>query len=283
MLVLLQGKTLGPGDLGIAVRQATGQLLDPAAISYSIFSVDAQGIRTLAIGPQLIPQRSGFGTYFVATTIPTGWNGKYELIWYLTQFQNGSEDTVHEEFEVTQINPATTSFEAPSALMVSRPRISKVIAERIMRVRELLSDESPDRNYHFRPPTSGTTVAGFNARVGYIWTDSTVVGMLRFAIQQINTANPMALFHYEVETAPKAWAECMCLGAAVRCLSKEAARWAEEGGWNYSLNGVSLGIDKAGTYQSLADSLRSEFNDWIPNLTANRPYSAGLRQQRWLI
>jgi hypothetical protein len=283
MLVLLQGKTLTPGDLGIAVRQANGALMDPAVITYTIFSVDDQGLQTLATAPQLIPQRSGLGTYFVNMTIPTVWKGRFELVWYLTQFPGGAEDTVHEEFEVTQIDPATTSFEAPSVLIAQRPGMSKLMAERIMRVRELLSDENPDRNYHFRPPTQGTTVAGFNSRVGYIWTDSTIIGMLRFAIQQINTANPMNLYHFTVESAPPAWAEACCLGAAVRCLSKEAARWAEEGGWSYSLNGVSLGIDKAAQYQSLADSLRSEFNDWLPNLTANRPYSAGLRQNRWLL
>jgi hypothetical protein len=288
MLVLIQGKTLKPGDLGLNVRDTdtAGRgtaLIDPAYISYSIFAVDPLGTKSLVTAPKTFPVRACMGSYFVNLTVPTSWSGKYELVWYLVQFPGSPEHQVFEEFEVVTVDPATTSFEAPSMLVTSRPSLNRILAERIRRVREMISDENPDRNYHFAPPTAGRTVAEFNRRVGFIWTDSTIISGLRFSIQQINTWNPMALYHYTVESAPPPWAECNCLGAAVRCLSKEAARWAEEGGWNYSLNGVSLGIDKQAAYQSLSESLRAEYTEWLPLLTANRPYSAGLRQQRYLL
>ena len=42
----------------------------------------------------------------------------------------------------------------------------KYYAQAIRVVRELLSDTNPDRNYHFRPPTSGRVVANYTTRVG---------------------------------------------------------------------------------------------------------------------
>ena len=67
-----------------------------------------------------------------------------------------------------------------------------------------------------------------------------------------------------------------------RCLGKESARWAAEES-RYSLNGVSLDINKSSLYQGLAESYKAEFQEWAPLLTANRPCSAGLRQSRWLL
>jgi hypothetical protein len=283
MIVINQGKTLAPGDLGINLRDERGYFVDPAYISYSIFSVDpATNVRTLASPPKQVPARAGNGTYYVNLTIPSNWDGRYDLVWYVVQYPNDQERQVYEEFEVVRIDPAQTSFEAPSVLMTSKPGLSPKIARHIMTVRELLSDENPDRNYHFRPPTPGKVVAGFNTRVGYIWTDSTITRMLRLSISQLNTWNPMNWTEYRLENAPDVWADAAAVGAAGHCLGKEAARWAEEE-FGYSLNGVSLDINKSATYQSLAESYKSEFQEWAVNLTANRPCSSGLRQNRWIL
>lgn len=282
MLVLTQGKTLSPGDLGLNCRDESGQLIDPVSITYSIFSVDQMGIRTLASPPLMIPVRTSLGTFSVAMTIPTTWLGQYNLVWYLVQYPGSPQVPVFEEFQVAIVDPATTSFDAPSVLVTSRPGMNLRIANLVMMTRELLSDENPDRNYHFRPPTPGRIVADFNSRVGYIWTDATIIRMLRLSIQQLNSWNPMALTNWRVEDAPPAWADAAALGAAAHCLSKEASRWTAEG-FDYSLNGISLSVNKGAEYQSLAESYKAEFQVWAPLLTANRPCSSGLRQQRWML
>jgi hypothetical protein len=125
-------------------------------------------------------------------------------------------------------------------------------------------------------------VAGFNSRVGFIWDDSTIIRMLKLALSKINTGDPMADYNYTLETAPDAWKDAAAVGAAAHCLSKEAARWAAEE-FGYSLNGVSLDVNKAATYQQLASAYQAEFDEWIPNLTANRPCSAGVRQYKFLL
>lgn len=307
MITLTVGKTLGPGDISIMPRDASGAAVDPAVITYSIFQTDKQiNLRPspaysydqmqpnhlpshtvnpealLVYGPKQIPNRASQGAYYIPITIPTTWHGVFKVVWYLTQYQGGQENQVIEEFAVQNIDPASNSFEAPS-VMHSQPPLSKTkYAPAIMYVRELLSDDNPDRNYHFRPPTPSKVVAGFTTRVGYIWTDTTILRLLDIAISKLNTWNPMNLTNYDIDHIPPAWLRCAAVGAAAACLSREGCRWAEEE-FNYSLNGVSLDINKAALYQSLGQQLQGEFTEWAPLITANRPGSVGLRQQRWLL
>ena len=282
MVILNQGKTLSAGDLGLNIRGLNGGLTDPYSLSYSIFSVGTDGLRTLVSAPNMSPTRNATGVYYVGGSIPTTWDGRYDLIWTLRQTSTDAPCNITEEFEVVRIDPATSSFEAPSVLVAQKPGLNPTLVDGIMKVREILSDENPDRNYRFRPPTPGIAVANFNLRVGYIWTDSSIIRMLRTATSIANTANPMNLYSYTYESAPVDWRNIINIGAAGLCLTKEAARWVEEG-FSYSLNGVSLDINKAGEYQSLATDLSTQFNAILPNLTANRPCSSGLRQQRWLL
>ena len=282
MVTFTQGKTLKPGDLGINIRDEAGRLLDPTSIQYSIFHVTQEDVRTLASAPKLYPTRASCGTFYIDMTIPAIWEGRFDLVWYLRQYPTSPEKTVFEDFRVEHVDPATTSFEAPSMLITSKPGINRRIAEGIVMTRELLSDTNPERDYHFRPPTAGKIVAEFNQRVGFIWVDSTIVRMLRLSVSMLNTWNPMNLTDYTLETAPKAWMDAASVGAAAHCLGKEAARWAEEE-MGYSINGVSLDINKSSLYSGLMESYKSEFQTWAPLICANRPTSAGLRQARWLL
>lgn len=283
MIALTQNKPLGPGDLNILIRGANGVLYDPALISYSIFFVDpVSRAETLMSMPNQTPNKDGVGIYSVQMTIPSTWSGIYKLIWYITQYPGGAFDTIFEDFQVVPFNPANSSFEASSVLITSKPGLSAATAKLVMMVRELLSDTNPDRNYHFRPPTPTKTVAGFSQRVGFIWTDDTIIRMLQFAVNQMNWINPLNVYSYSLDNAPESWSMIATVGAAAKCLSAEASRWAAEE-FGYSLNGVSIDINKASTYQSLADAYANEFKEIATQAAMNRPFSAGLRQQRFLL
>jgi hypothetical protein len=215
-------------------------------------------------------------------TIPSVWSGKHRLVWYIQQNPEDQEVQVYEDFEVQPLNFGTTSAEAPNLALAQAPATSQKMANLIAVVRELLSDENPDRNYHFRPPTPGKTVAGYSTRVGFIWEDRTILRMLDLALVRLCTANPLIDYQWNLNTAPDHWAKAACVGAAAFCLTKEAARWAADE-FGYSLNGVSLDINKAQTYQSLGSEYQSEFEEWAKSISATKPHSVGLRQSRWLL
>lgn len=307
MVTLTQGMALGTGNLNIIVRDATGVLVDPAQISFSIFQIssqvpikirgaydyDQQQLQSLPVDynpegamlvgqPRMIPIRASQGMYWINLTIPTTWQGVYRLVWYMVQYPGNAEQQVTEDFVVQTIDPTSNSFEAPSQILAPAKTTTSKYAPAIMYVRELISDENPDRNYHFRPPTPGKVVAGYTTRVGYIWLDSTILRMLDIAISKLNTWNVKNLYGWTLDNIPIDWGRCAAIGAASSCLTKEGARWAADE-FSYSLNGVSLDINKANLYQSLGQTYSQEFNEWAPLITANRPFSAGLRQQRWLL
>ena len=185
MITLVNGKTLGSGDLNILIRDSNGKLIDPSQISYSIFQISNQiplKIRgaydydfeqlnslppatvqpegAMLVGqPRMQPVRASCGTYWASLTIPTVWQGIYQIVWYLTQYVGQPEDQVKESFVVQTVDPTSNSFEAPSVTIAAKPTTTGKYAPAIMYVRELISDENPDRNYHFRPPTPGKAVA----------------------------------------------------------------------------------------------------------------------------
>ena len=284
MRTLTQGKPLGPGDLALLVRDTNGALIDPASLTYSIFSINPQtNASTLMAGPQATPTRASVGAFFVPITVPTNWQGQFQLQWQLVQYAGGSTATIVEDFFVQNVDPATGSFDAPSVVLVQNPTaVNQKYAKVIMQVRELLSDQNPDRNYHFRPPTPGKVVANFTTRVGFIWTDATILRNIATAISMLNWYNTKNIYNFTIDSVPLDWGNIASLKAAALCLTGEAARWAADG-FNYSLNGVSLDLNKSELYRGLADAYNAQFTEMAPLVTANRPFSAGLRQQRWLL
>jgi len=316
MIVLTQGQATGTQDLAILVRDASGNLVDPVLINYTIYKLrdlvptkptvayeydlhqplnmeggpplPPEG-STLALPPQQIPVRASLGTYYASFTIPTTFRGIYKIVWQLQVFPgNCPQSFVHMDFIVQTIDPADPAFEAPSMIIGKQMGIADarttpaMFAQAVRVVRELLSDTNPDRNYHFRPPTPGHVVANYTTRVGFIWLDTTILVNLATSISMLNVYNPMNYFNWNLNTIPFDWGNIAALEAASLCLSGESARWAADE-LSYSLNGVSLDINKSALYQSLASTYQQQFNTVAPLLTANRPFSAGLRQQRWLL
>jgi hypothetical protein len=277
-----QGKPLGPGDLSLLVRDSGNNIVDPYNISYTIFQTDDSGNQTLAAGPMTAPARVSVGAYYINITVPTTWHGSYRLVWYLTQNVGDPQIQVYEDFQVVFVNPASGSLEAQSTLITPKPVTSPARAPAIMAVRQMLFDTNPDRNYHFRPPTPGKVVANYTTRVGFIWPDDLIITMLQITIAQLNYYNPKNVYGFTIDMIPDDWARIAAIGAASKCLLAEANRWAEEE-FSYSLNGVSLDINKSSLYQSLGATYDQMFTVTAPLVTANRPFSAGLRQQRWLL
>jgi hypothetical protein len=281
MMIFTPNRQLQPGDLNLTVRDTQGLLFDPASIQFTIFQ-KLDGRDVLVYGPKATPQRASTGIFWVNLTIPTVWVGEFKLVWYLMDVIGSDEQSIYEDFNVVAMDIARTSHEAPSVAMARNPLLTPKTADMVMLVRELISDENPDRNYHFRPPTAGKTVAGYSQRVGFIWDDKTILRFLSLATDSLCTANPLVTYNYDLETLPPKWVKAVCVGAAGWCLSKEAARWTAEE-FNYSLNGVSLDINKAQQYQGLAESYKAEFNEWKGTIAASKPVSVGLRQSRWLL
>src|SRR5271168_2037834 len=134
MIVLTQGQPTGAADLAILVRDASGCLIDPVIISYTVYKMrdlvptkptvayeydmhqplnmeggpplPPEG-STLVSPPQSVPVRVSVGTYYASFTIPTTWKGIYKIVWQLQQYPaNCPQSFVHMDFIVQPIDPA---------------------------------------------------------------------------------------------------------------------------------------------------------------------------------
>lgn len=283
MITFTQGQTLGPGDLSILPRDAGNNIVTPVSITYTIFAVPADGTPPVPVTtPNLDPASAQSGGFYVNSTIPFNWYGKFNLVWYLQQYANSPVEDVQMEFQVTGLESALSSFEAPSVLITPAPPIKPKYGPALVGVRKLLRDDNPDKNYHFRPPTSAKVVAGYTSRVGFIWTDEDILWNFEQAISEMNIWNEKTFYNYTLDTIPIDWSRVASVGAAAWCLLGESTRWAADE-FGFSLNGISMDLHKKDTYLSLGTTFRQQFETIATKATAIRPFSAGLRQQRWLL
>lgn len=129
------GAVLGPDDLKILIRNNQGIFVDPFYIRYSLFDYTT-GVEVL-IGPQdRIPATSGTGQYYVNATIPLDANiGGWTVRWNFRETHDSPMIQVVQEFAVVKSEIRTEITDSDKeALMVRRLRI-------------LLRDNNPDRNY----------------------------------------------------------------------------------------------------------------------------------------
>lgn len=142
---------------------------------------------------------------------------------------------------------------------------------------------SPDRNYHFRPPESEGTVGCFNQVFGYIWTDEELVEYLEMALWKWNAFPPETeeLCNVDMLCQRKpAWKASLLWGALVNAAMALSFNWiADE--FSYSIGGISLDIEKSGKYQSLKENAEQQWDKLTEAKQRTTKYMRGLKQPRF--
>ena len=98
------------------------------------------------------------GEYFANIVIPLDANfGDYRARWTIREMIGGPIRTALQEFNVQDRE-------------ASRPCChTHIQMELVRRMRILLRDNNPDKNYKFRPPAHEQTIDQFSRVFGYIW------------------------------------------------------------------------------------------------------------------
>jgi hypothetical protein len=134
-VVFHPGQSLGQDDLKISIRNSLGQYVDPFYIRYSLFD-NTTGIEVL-IGPQdRIPATTGVGQYYVNATIPLDANiGDWVVRWNFRESVSSPLVEVCQEFGIVSAATVTCTTDSTTGDLLIR------------RLRTLLRDNNPDRNY----------------------------------------------------------------------------------------------------------------------------------------
>lgn len=260
------GQTLGPEDLKILIRDAMGNLVDPYYIRYSLFD-NTTGVEVLIGSPDRVPATSGTGQYYVDATIPLNANiGDWLVRWNFRETVGSPLVQVVQEFNIVKecVNISITGNPAEDGF--------------IRRLRIMLRDNNPDRNYRFRPPSNERFLQAQTQVFGYIWEDEELYEYLLMAVDIFNATPPIT--GITLTTMPDRWRTVVMLRAAAFACAAVALNWiADE--FTYSISGVSLDIEKSSKYESMKSNFIDEYEKAEEKAKRSIKIIRGLRQPRY--
>jgi hypothetical protein len=270
------GQVLGETDLKIDIRDSSGILKDPSIITYSIFD-STTGLDVLMGGQDQVPQKNGVGQYWVNFQIPLDANiGDWLVRWNFRENPGSPIIQVVQEFAVVAkqncvVHPGA-AYATPTQQVPARE------ATLLRRLRILLRDNNPDRNYRFRPPNTDQFLQSQTEVFGYIWTDEELYEYLLMAIDDLNAAPPVT--GVNLQTLPDRWRTAVIIRAASFAAMAITMNWiADE--FDYSISGVSLSIEKSSKYQGMKDNFEQQYDKLKEEIKRSIKIIKGLQQPRY--
>jgi len=261
---------MGSEDLALALVDGNDNPTDAYEISYAIYQVTSFG--EVPVGTTVRqPVHPELGMYYASFQIPENADlGKYRIRWTFQQSTTSPQNTVMEEFHIVEEETFQSSLWTP------------IQADMIRRLRILLRDNAPDRNYHFRPPTSEGTMSEKNRVFSFIWTDEELIEYMERGVDFINLWPPETHWNsidYMVKAKP-AWRQMILMAGIAHATMALALNWiADE--FDYSIGGISLSIEKSSKYEGIKNNAESQLDKMLEAKTRTVKIIRGLQQSRY--
>lgn len=272
------GTELSRNDLSIFLVDDLGVPCNAAEISYAIYYVDMSmgppGIEVL-IGPQeRVPVNPSLGEYYAALLVPPGAApGDYRIRWSIRKTLMDEVQEVVQEFGV----------EDPSGQLDGGRILSTCEQELVDKLRKMLRDNNPDRNYKFCPPEQEGKIKKFNRVFGYVWEDNELLCYLEMALDWFNSFPPetegLSTLNRLCQQKPP-WKTFILWGAAVFAMFALSSNWVKDE-FDYSIGGISLSIDKSSKYESLKQNAESQFEKATEAKSRTVKFIRGLQQPKY--
>jgi hypothetical protein len=267
-----RGQELGRGDLNIYLVNTNGTPSNAAEIHYALLDFTT-GREALLGPPKRKPANPSVGEYFASVLIPRDANiGNYRVRWTFRELVGGPIQQVLQEFAV--IDKETG--------LVHEEFYSPIEHDLIRRLRIMLRDNNPDRNYHFRPPAHEETVRQFNRVFGFIWQDQELGEFIDRSLNEIIAAPPRTPFANvdSMVAYRREWTTVLLTGAMYWALHALQINWiADE--FDYSIGGVSLNLEKSSKYESAAAATAEQFDKQLEKAKATVNIIKGLQQPKY--
>ena len=268
-VAFFKGQQLGPEDLDICLENSSGVPSNAAEIYYALYD-NTTGQEVLLGAPRRAPASPQVGKYYASIIIPLDANiGVYRIRWTFRETLGGPIHQAVQEFEV--IDKA-----------VMRPDFSNCEVDMVRRLRTMLRDNNPDRNYHFRPPAHEATINQFNQVFGFIWEDDELKEFIERSLDAIIAAPPRTPFGScdDLVRCRPEWRTLLLTGAASYALLALMINWISDE-FDYSIGGVSLNIDKSSKYEAAANNFKDLFESQLERAKQTVKIIKGLQQPRF--
>ncbi len=265
-IVFHPGQVLTQNDLKISIRDSGSTLIDPYYIRYSLFDYTT-GMEVLIGDADRIPATTGVGNFYVNAMVPMDANiGDWIVRWNFREASSSPMVQVAQEFAVVKADVVISITGDPNK------------DNFIRRLRILLRDNNPDRNYRFRPPSTEKFLQSQAQVFGYIWEDDELLEYLLFAVDDLNSGPPVT--GVTLDDIPDRWRTAILIKAAAFACMAISMNWISDE-FNYSISGVSLDIDKSSKYQSMKQNFESEYDKAKEGIKRSIKITKGLKQPRY--
>jgi hypothetical protein len=269
-VAFFKGQQLGRDDLDINLENTSGTPANAAEIYYALYDFTT-GREVLLGVPRRSPANPEVGKYYASIIIPLDANvGSYRVRWTFKETFGGPIHQAIQEFDVID----------KSGLAVAK--FNDIEMDLVRRLRTVLRDARPDRDYHFRPPAHEETVGQFNRVFGHIWVEEELLQFLEMSMDAIIAAPPRTPFQ-SISTMSQwkpEWRTLLLTGAANYALLAMMISWiADE--FSYSIGGVSLDIDKSSKYEAAANNFKDLFDSQLERAKSSIKIVKGLQQSRF--
>lgn len=271
-----QGAEVSRGDLDVfLISPDSGNPVNAYEIFYAIYCVDAGTGQEILIGSDArTPVNPRVGEYYAALQIPPNAAiGDYVIRWNFRRNAGSPLEGAVMEFCVVgdSVQTSASSSMSPCEQLL------------VNRLRFLLRDRNPDRNYRFRPPEGEGEVGCYNQVFGYIWEDDELLEYLKIALDKWNAHPPETEELSTIETLCQrkpAWKAALLWGALVNAAQALAYNWVADE-FDYSIGGISLNIDKSSKYMDLKRNAEEQWDKLTEAKSRTTKYFAGLQQPRF--
>lgn len=269
-----RGHITEPDVFDIEVLDQDDRPLDPYYIKYALYALPAgfnAGTEVL-IGPaERTPVRVETGRYYAHFQVPENASyGDYRLRWTLQRSSGEEEVTVCVDFQIVAESELQKQLWTP------------IQADMIRRLRTLLRDNNPSRNYNFRPPTASGTINKYNRVFAYIWEDAELIEYMEQAVWLIDSSPPETHFGTidSMVKGKRGWIPWIMIGAMVHACIALSLNWIEEE-FSYSIGGISLSIEKSSKYQQIKQNAEGRFDRYMEHKSRTVKIMRGLQQSRY--
>jgi len=264
-LVFTRGAMLSSSDLNIILRNDIGEPTNAYNIYYTIYDM-TQGVEVLIGTPQRMPANPSVGYYYAPYQVPfDAAIGPYRIRWHFWESADGPELQAVEDFNVAAGGLTPYQYDAPVTALIQRLRV-------------LLRDNNPDRNYRFAPPSSEEEIQNFTKTFGFIWEDYELFEYLDMSLDRVNMYPPETSF--TLQNMRGDMRTMVVMGAAGYAFFARASNWVVDE-FSYSISAVSLDLDKSSKYQSLKENAEAEFDKMVIEFKKSIHIMKGLQQPRY--
>lgn len=280
-VTFFRGQQLGRQDLHLYLTNANDTPVNASDITYALFDyTTGQGV--LVGSPKREPVNPSIGEYYVSVVIPLDANlGSYRVKWTFQEVVGGQVQQVIQEFTVIDKTTGHHHEGHPDGHHHEGPP-RPIMWDLARRLRVLLRDNNPDRNYHFRPPTHERTVQQFSKVFGFLWEDDELYEYIDRSLDMIIAYPPRTPFANveQMHQSRREWTTLLLTGAMQHALHAMRANWVVDE-FEYSIGGISLNLDKASKYEGLYSAAAEQFEKQIEKAKATVNYVRGLQQPKY--